>query len=177
MTKKSVKTEGPARVFVGLGSNVGDRAARIRGAVDWLGEQPEIELRRMTSIAETEPWGLVDQRAYYNAVLEIATALPPLELLRRLKAGETALGRRPRERWGPREIDLDILLYGNEVVETPELSIPHPQIPHRNFVLVHLLELDTTLMHPVLNRPLNELLANHSGTGVTKCVAQGIVFV
>ena len=123
-------------VYVGLGSNLGDREALIRRAAQAIGAV------RLSTIRETEPWGLEEQPPYLNAVAELDTALPPRELLHRLLDVERQLGReRVGPRWGPRTIDLDLLLYGEQVIDEPGLRVPHPYLLERRFVLEPLAEL------------------------------------
>lgn len=129
--------------YVGLGSNLGDREELIRHAARLIGA------RRLSTIIETEPWGHLDQPKFLNAVAEVETPLPPRELLDQLLDVERSLGReRIGPRWGPRTIDLDLLLYGEEVVDEPGLSVPHPEIAARLFVLEPLAELAPTLEIP-----------------------------
>lgn len=148
-------SEPAERVFVGLGSNLGDRAAHIEAACARLRDHPAIELVRRTELAETAPWGVEDQPAFLNAVAELRTTLAPEELLRALQRIERDLGRTPSRRWGPREIDLDILLFGDRVVEGPQLVVPHPRLTERRFVLDQLLDLDPGLAHPRTGEPLS----------------------
>jgi 2-amino-4-hydroxy-6-hydroxymethyldihydropteridine diphosphokinase len=132
-----------ARAYVGLGANLGDREAAILDAAR------RIDARRLSTIRETEPWGYADQPPFLNAVAEIETELTPRELLDRLLAVERELGRiRLGPRWGPRTIDLDLLLYGDLVVDEPGLTVPHPHLHERRFVLEPLAELDPTLIVP-----------------------------
>jgi 2-amino-4-hydroxy-6-hydroxymethyldihydropteridine diphosphokinase len=131
------------RAYVGLGSNLGDREATIRRAAELIGT------RRLSSIRETEPWGYEDQPRFLNAVAEVDTDEGPRALLGRLLAVERELGRtREGPRWGPRTIDLDLLLYGDETVDEPGLTVPHPRLHERLFVLEPLSELDPTLEVP-----------------------------
>jgi 2-amino-4-hydroxy-6-hydroxymethyldihydropteridine diphosphokinase len=124
------------RAFVGLGSNLGDREGQILAAAEMLGAT------QLSSIRETEPWGYPDQPMFLNAVAEVDTALGPRELLDRLLEIERELGRtRSGPRYGPRTIDLDLLLYGDEVVGEPGLTVPHPRLHERAFVLEPLAEL------------------------------------
>ena len=146
------------RVFLGLGSNVGDRLRQIERAIEALASTPGVELVARSRIYETEPWGHREQPRFLNTVVEIRTALPPLELLRKLQEIEKALGRRLRERWGPREIDLDLLLYGDRVICDDELHVPHPHLHERAFVLVPLAELAPDVRHPQLCKEIPELL-------------------
>lgn len=132
--------------YVGLGSNVGDRLDHLRRAVAAL-DGPGISVRRVSSVYETDPVG-PPQPDFLNAVCEVESTLSPRDLLAQLKEIEVALGRSPGERWGPREIDLDLLLYGNEVIEEQDMKVPHPEIDKRNFVAVPLLELAPELDLP-----------------------------
>ena len=147
---EATETERWARVFVGLGSNLGDRRRRIERALDWMSNHRAIRLVRRSEIIETEPWGGVEQPLFLNAVAEIATKLEPTELLIELKRCERALGRDVSHglRFGPREIDLDILLFEDRILESAELTIPHPRLTEREFVVRQLCELDRRLVHP-----------------------------
>lgn len=131
------------RVYVGLGANLGDREASIRRAAEAIGAT------RLSTIRETEPWGLVDQPRFLNAVAELETELTPRALLARLLEVERELGRvRGGRRWGPRAIDLDLLLYGEETIDEEGLEVPHPRLHERLFVLEPLAELDPRLVVP-----------------------------
>ncbi len=144
------------RVFLGLGSNLGDRLGYLLSAMDRISELGEV--RAISTVYESEPWGVEEQPPFLNCVLEFWTDIPPEELLKMLKEIERAVGRRERFHWGPREIDIDILLYGNEVFEGKELKIPHPHLEERDFVLVPLLEVDRKLRNPKNGRSLSESL-------------------
>jgi 2-amino-4-hydroxy-6-hydroxymethyldihydropteridine diphosphokinase len=139
----------PVLGYLGLGSNVGDRRANLRAALDGLGGAG-IEVLAASSVYETEPVGLVlDQPAFLNACLRVRTTLAPLHLLDRVKGLERTLGRDPAViRHGPRVIDVDILLLGDRRLEAPRLTLPHPALTERRFVLVPLLELDPDLRLP-----------------------------
>ena len=138
------------RAFVGLGSNLGEREATLREALDRLGAEEEIEVVSVSSFRETDPVGVLDQPRFVNAAAELETSLPPRELLERLLEVERGLGRdrSQEERWGPRTIDLDLLLYGDEEIDGPGLTVPHPRLAERLFVLEPLLELDPGLRLP-----------------------------
>jgi 2-amino-4-hydroxy-6-hydroxymethyldihydropteridine diphosphokinase len=134
---------GAVRAYVGLGANLGDREATIRRAAELIGA------RRLSTIRETEPWGVEDQPLFLNAVAELDTELPPRALLGRLLEVERELGRtRDGSRYGPRTIDLDLLLYGAEELDEPGLTVPHPRLHERVFVLEPLAELDSALVVP-----------------------------
>ena len=145
------------KAFIGLGSNLGEREAMIRLALDDLARLPSTLLLRASSLYDTEPVGEVDQPNFLNAVAQIDTELTARQLLWNLQLIEKRLGRVRTQRWGPRTIDLDLLLYGNQVVEEPDLKVPHPELTRRSFVLVPLVELDPLLVHPVTG----ETLINH----------------
>jgi len=133
------------RVYLGLGTNLGERLENLRAAAKAL--PPEVVVLCNSPVYETEPWGYTQQPAFLNQVLETETGLEPQQLLAHVKAVEARLGRTPIFRYGPRLIDIDILLYDNLVLQTPELVIPHPHLTERAFVLIPLADLapDRTL--------------------------------
>jgi 2-amino-4-hydroxy-6-hydroxymethyldihydropteridine diphosphokinase len=135
--------------YVGLGGNLGDRRSYLERAVELLGRQPGVRVVRVSSYRETDPVGYVDQPRFLNGAVAIETELGARELLERLLAVERALGReRTGPRFGPRTIDLDLLLYGDETIEEPGLTVPHPRLAERRFVLEPLAELDPELVLP-----------------------------
>ena len=136
------------RAYVGLGSNLGDREARLRAALDLLAASREVSVTATSSFRETEPVGYIDQPNFLNAAAAVETTLTAPELLEELLAIERKLGRERGVRFGPRTIDLDLLLYGDEIVVTPALQIPHPRLHERRFALEPLLELDPALVVP-----------------------------
>jgi len=146
------------RVYVGIGSNLGDREVNIRQAVDQLAELPQTRLVRLSSLYDSDPVGGPEQPPFLNAVAMLETDLSPRQLLWNLNLIESRLGRVRAERWGPRTIDLDILFYGNLVVDEPDLTLPHPEIENRAFVLIPLNELDPFLPHPRTGRVVSEML-------------------
>jgi 2-amino-4-hydroxy-6-hydroxymethyldihydropteridine diphosphokinase len=151
----------PAGVFIGLGSNLGDRRANIFEALDRIRKQPDIRILKESSLYESEPHG--DAKTWFvNGVIEIETEFTPEQLLKRLKAIETAMGRKrvKGKRWGSRIIDLDILFYGSLVLRKRTLTIPHPEVANRRFVLLPLSELAPQLIHPVLQASVSDLLAS-----------------
>lgn len=131
----------PVRVCVGLGSNLEAPARQVAAALDGLSELPETILERASRLYRSPPWGVADQPEFVNAVAVLGTALPPRELLNALHRLESEAGRRRAgARWGPRVLDLDLLLYGDTVMKDPDLTLPHPRMHERAFVLVPLLE-------------------------------------
>ncbi|MBI3997184.1 MAG: 2-amino-4-hydroxy-6-hydroxymethyldihydropteridine diphosphokinase [Candidatus Omnitrophica bacterium] len=148
-----------ARIFIGVGSNEGDRLSLISQAIRHLGEAQGVRVLQMATITETEPVGGPPQGPYLNTVVEIDTTLAPHALLRVLQDIERRLGRMPSlQRWGPRPIDLDILLYEDQVIDEPTLQIPHPRMHERRFVLEPLAQLVPAGVHPVLQRSIAALL-------------------
>jgi len=145
-------------VFVGFGSNLGDKVQNCKRAVEALRAAEGVEVLRVSSLWRTEPWGFTEQDWFLNGVLELETDLGPRDLLGILKAIEARLGRKPTFRWGPRVIDLDLLLYGEEVIEEEDLQVPHPHLHERAFVLVPLVEIAPDAYHPLRRRTARELL-------------------
>lgn len=154
-------------VYLGLGSNMGDREALLQSALDSL-NAPELRLQRVSSLYETEPIGFLDQKWFLNLVAEFETGLFPRQLLRRMQKVELALGRRRAIRNGPRTIDIDILLFGDVVMKTEELEIPHPRYRERRFTLAPLAELNPTLRDPVTRQTMAEMLAGLKGQSARK---------
>jgi len=154
--------------YIGLGSNMGDKTANCRMAVERLADAGRII--SVSSFYYTEPVGYKEQEDFINAVAILETTLPPAELLAICHAIEDRLGRRRTVRWGPRTIDLDILLYGDLVLNRPDLVIPHPLMSMRRFVLAPLVEIAPEVIHPVLHKSmiqlLHELQTSHT---VMKC--------
>ena len=149
-----------ARAYIGLGSNLGDREAALRSAVEALGRTPGIRVVRVSAFIETVPVGGPPQPSYLNAAAEIETDLPPRRILECLLEIESRLGRVRTEHWGPRVIDLDLLLCENTVVNEPDLIVPHPRMHERRFVLEPLAAIAPDVVHPLLHRTLRELLLN-----------------
>ncbi|MBI3974518.1 MAG: 2-amino-4-hydroxy-6-hydroxymethyldihydropteridine diphosphokinase [Chloroflexi bacterium] len=145
------------QVYLGLGTNLGDRIHNLKRALRLL--EPDCGSFACSSVYETPPWGDPDQPPFLNMVVRGQTRLSAAELLRRLKEVETRVGRRPSHRWGPRVIDLDLLAYGDQIVDEPELQVPHPHLHERGFVLVPLADLAPNWRHPALRQTATELLA------------------
>ena len=143
-------------VYIGIGSNLGDRQRNCLRAIELM-KQSGLSVTKQSSVHETAPWGLTGQPAFLNMAAEIETGLAPLELLGLLKKIEKDMGRQETVKWGPRIIDLDILLYNDITMNTDTLTIPHPLMHEREFVLAPLLELAENLIHPVLKKRIGEL--------------------
>jgi len=143
--------------YIGLGSNLGDRRAYVKRALKMLGRDEHVKVVRVSRLLETAPLGGVNQPKYLNTVAELQTTLGAQGLHKALIDIEKKLGRVKRERWTPRIIDLDLLLFGQEVVNLPHLTVPHPQMHLRSFVLKGLRQLNGDLLHPIIKEPVSEL--------------------
>lgn len=160
------------RVFIGLGSNLDDPVTQLTRALAALQQLPQSRVLAQSSLYRSAPMGPADQPDYVNAVIELETALDALELLSRLQAIEQSQGRtRTGLRWGPRTLDLDLLLYGNEIIDLPTLKVPHPGMAVRNFVLYPLHEIARAMDVPGVG-PLSALLKRCSAAGLVKVVGE-----
>lgn len=146
-------------VYLLIGSNMGDRRKNLSDAL-WAVETKAGVIRGRSSVYETAAWGKPDQPAFYNQAIRITTFLNPSELLMQLQLIEKSMGRERKEKWGERVIDIDILFYGDQIVDTPDLKIPHPELQHRRFVLMPMAEIADDLIHPKLYQTIHELLKN-----------------
>ena len=155
--------------YVGLGSNIGDRVAMVTRALACLASQPDMVLRDISRLYLTPAWGHTEQPEFVNAVCCLETHLGPMALLSRLKGIEAGLGRRDRFRWGPREIDLDILFYGDQVLDEAGLRVPHPLLHRRAFVLIPLADIAPYLIHPETGFKISEHLEAIGDRGDLKC--------
>jgi len=153
----------PTLTYIGLGSNLGNRQDHINSALKMLAEVSDIEVARASELIETTPLAQAQQPEYLNAVAELKTTLSPEDLHKTLVNIETALGRIRQEKWSSRTIDLDILLYGSGVIDSPHLTVPHPQMHLRSFVLEGLCQLNGDLLHPVLKESADELANRLNG--------------
>ncbi len=161
-----------AKVYLGLGANLGNREANLRMALRGLTRMARLDA--VSSLYETDPVGVRDQPPFYNTACRIETGLEPRPLLRFLQSLEQEIGRRPGGRhWGPRPIDIDILLYGEQVVEAEGLIIPHPRLSERAFVLVPLTEIAPEVTHPLLGITLAELRVAVGEQGVRVVADRG----
>jgi len=171
VTPETEDTSLRMKAFIGLGSNLGDRETMIRMALDDLARMPSTQLIRASSLYDSEPVGEVEQPNFLNAVAMIETAMTPRQLLWNLLLIEKRLGRvRPQQRWGPRTIDLDLLLYDRLILDEPDLKVPHPEMTRRSFVLVPLVELEPLLVHPITGQTF---LHHLSGLGERPPVRRG----
>ena len=157
-----------SNVFIGLGSNLGDRAGKLERA--WTELARLGTLVRCSSIYETAPWKVGTQPLYLNQVCQLETELAPLDLMKRLLQAERKLGRKRLYRGEPRLIDIDMLLYGDQAIETPKLTVPHPRMTDRAFVLMPLAEIAPGLRHPVLGETVERLLHKADVSGVERLV-------
>lgn len=153
-------------VYLGLGSNIPDRDAHLAAALEELAQIVTIE--RVSSVFDTAPMIVTDQPRFHNLTIAATTRLSPQELLRGVKSIERALGRTGGPRYGPRVIDIDLLFYDQLVVQTDELTIPHPRLAERAFVLAPLMEIAPTLTHPTLGETVTEMLRRVSGSDVVR---------
>ena len=152
-------------VYLSLGTNMGDRAANLKQAVTSL--TPQMTVKKKSEVYETPPWGYTEQDAFLNQVVMATTYLEPEPLLKHLKRLEVALGREATFRYGPRLIDIDILFFDDLVLETPLLTVPHPHLHERGFVLMPMMDIAPDLLHPVTKISIREMIAlcNTEGIG------------
>jgi len=153
-------------VYLALGSNLGNRAANLKEAINSL--SPQMEVKAKSKVYETPPWGYAEQEKFYNQVLRVQTYLEPEPLLKHLKRLEVALGRKASFQNGPRLIDIDILFYDDRVLNTPVLDIPHPHVHERGFVLLPMMDIAPDFVHPVTQRSVREMLAGCDLRGIVQ---------
>lgn len=152
------------RAFLGLGSNLGDRQGHLRAGLHRVRERIG-GLTRVSGVYETEPWGVENQDSYYNLAVEVSTPLLPLRLLHTIREIESECGRERKERWGSRTLDIDLLFFEDYHFTLPELTVPHPRLTERNFVLHPLAEIAPDFIHPVRRLALAELKEKCPDTG------------
>jgi 2-amino-4-hydroxy-6-hydroxymethyldihydropteridine diphosphokinase len=153
-------------IYLALGSNLGNRLDNLQQAV--AGLPPQMDVKAKSHVYETPPWGYEDQPRFYNQVIKADTYLQPEPLLKHLKRVEVALGRQPNFRNGPRLIDIDLLFYDHLVLNTPFLTLPHPRLHERGFVLLPLMDIAPELVHPVLKKSVREMTSTTSLEGIVQ---------
>jgi len=156
------------RAFIAIGSNLGDRTGNVREAVRLVADGVKASLVAMSSLYETEPWGVKEQGPFVNAAMIVETPLAPSELLAHLKSVEASMGRTRTVRWGPRTIDLDIIFIEEMVIEAEGLRVPHPGADERAFVMVPLAEIAPDFVHPVTGATLAGIAGGLDKSGVKK---------
>lgn len=153
-------------VYLALGSNLGDRRENLRQAVASL--SPQLDIKARSFIYETDPWGFEEQPKFLNMAVKAQTYLEPEPLLKHLKRLEIALGRQASFPNGPRLIDIDILFFDDLVMDTPILTVPHPRLHERGFVLLPMMDIAPDLVHPLLKKSIRDLLASSSVDGIVQ---------
>jgi 2-amino-4-hydroxy-6-hydroxymethyldihydropteridine diphosphokinase len=145
-------------IFLGLGSNIGDRVLHLNTAASLIGSCGNIKIVQSSLIYETEPWGIRNQNIFLNQVLKLESSFSPEDLLAFVKEAEMKAGRTERARWHEREIDIDVLFYDNDIISTGKYYLPHKEIQNRKFVLIPMCEIAEDFIHPVLNKSMKLLL-------------------
>lgn len=153
------------KAYIGIGSNIGDKTANCKKAIELLNKHSQAKVTKISDFYETEPVGYKEQEWFVNCAVEIETDLNPQELLLLCRMIESELGRERKIKYGPRIIDLDILLYNNDIIDTIGLKIPHPEMHKRSFVLKPLSDIAPDAVHPVLKKTIVELLNNLAEEG------------
>lgn len=161
--------------YLGVGSNIGNKIGYIRKSLVALSKLPKTKITKVSSLYETEPYGKKGQPWFINIVVEVFTELSPFELFKKCKSIETKLGRQKREKWAEREIDIDILLYDDVTLSTPELQIPHPDMHNRRFVLIPLSEIAPNAIHPIFRKSVSELLIECKDTTKVIHIPENII--
>ena len=144
-------------IYIALGSNIGDREGNLKRALDML-EESSVHIIKKSKFYETKPYGVADQPDFLNDVAEFSADMQPIDLLHTMQDIERRMGRERKRHWGERNIDLDLLIYPNVIMDTPELTLPHKDMENREFVLRPMTEIAPDLVHPVLGSTMQELL-------------------
>jgi len=163
---KNLSNEKLNIVYMGIGSNEGDRLNNIKQAIEFISDLDGCNIETVSSLYETSPFGSVNQENFFNAVLKIFTSLNPKQLFQKLKEIEEKLGRVQREKWGPRKIDLDILFFNDLIFSDEIITLPHKGIIYRDFVMIPLIEVEPELIHPVFNKKVSEFISGLKSTNI-----------
>lgn len=169
-----MKSQDENIAYIGLGSNKGDRVAYLNNSINNLNNDYDIKIVKLSNLYETKPFGLNQQDNFCNAAAKLVTSLTPQKLLKRIKQVEEISGRTKSEKWGPREIDIDLLLFNDLIFSNEFISLPHEGIIYRDFVLQPLCDLDPDLIHPVLNRKLSNILAELKEKYIIKILPENL---
>jgi 2-amino-4-hydroxy-6-hydroxymethyldihydropteridine diphosphokinase len=161
-----------ATVYLSLGSNLGDRVQNLKEAIKRIERSDKISIKKISSVYETDPVGYENQPRFLNSVLQAETSLDPHPLFEHLLTIEDEMGRKRGEKWGPRNIDVDILFYDDLIVDSGQLTIPHPRMHQRKFVLVPLAQIAQKLLHPLLKKNVTELLESCEDNSRVKLFAE-----
>jgi 2-amino-4-hydroxy-6-hydroxymethyldihydropteridine diphosphokinase len=159
MLKPKLLRAGMNKVFLGLGSNVGDKLESINNAINYFLWDSRFFEVKVSSVYESKPYGEIEQNNFYNGAICFLTNLDVEQVFKITKELENRIGRIKRQNWGPREIDIDILLFGDKVLNNEKLTIPHEDLLNRDFVIVPLLELDEEIVHPIENKKIKTFLS------------------
>ena len=152
-------------IYISLCSNLDDRLDFIKNAIKLISEIDAVSIEKLSGVYESEPYGKTDQPKFLNCIAKLHTGINPSDLLSTFKGIEKSLGRKETERWGPRIIDIDILLYNDQIVNTTDLKIPHPDLLNRDFIIKPLLELDADVVYPVKKVKISELVKDKKLSG------------
>jgi dihydroneopterin aldolase/2-amino-4-hydroxy-6-hydroxymethyldihydropteridine diphosphokinase len=144
--------------YIGLGSNIGDKREYLYGAIEALNAHPDIEVKKISTFIETKPYGKEDQDDFLNGAIKIETMMSPMQLLEVCQKIEDESGRERIEEWGPRTLDLDILIYDDQIIETEKLVVPHPDMMNRDFVLRPMTEIASGFVHPVTGKTMGRMM-------------------
>lgn len=152
--------------FIALGSNLGDRLDNLHKAIEYIGKLSRVEILKSSSVYLTEPCGTINQPDFFNAVIKTETSFSPRELFIELKKIEKTIGRIETIKWGPRKIDLDLLYYGNYIIDEHDLQIPHKEAENRDFVIIPMLEIEPNFILPLNGARMADISLNKIGTHV-----------
>lgn len=161
--------------FIGIGSNIGDKAKNIKSAIKLINGLPITQVEKVSSLYETLPFGDIEQNNFINSVIRISTKFNPHELLAELKNIEQKLGRIKREKWGPREIDLDILFFNDLIISDEIITLPHKGIIYRDFVMTPLLEIEPEKIHPVFGKKIIDLVTELKTKNIVNKITEPLI--